>query len=423
MSAKVNIFPDFEKQAQERLTAVRKIKENEAKSIDLEKDFFELSTARFSGFLDNNTFNAAHLEGRGFPTVENEVLDEPTKIVEKSVLSEYTTLYDLRHVVQDILPDSRVSSCGYRPIIESEGVQLALRPDGSPAFSGLWKCGAVWLCPVCGYKISRVRQVEVYNILKYKRKVEDRSIFFLTLTVRHSIHERLSFLLELMKRVWRRLNKAKKFKSLFASMEYIRTFEILKSQKNGWHPHYHFALLFDNSNPEILPLLHDLISDWCSLTGSGVGSQNLKQANNESLADYITKFDLSSELTSGNFVKSGKGYTFLQMVHIFNETGESYLYDAIIEYQKALKGFRSISMSKGLKQFAMTDKEAINVVDIALRIFARFDFPLWKIIFNNRLVSGVLNAGKNGSIQEVIAFITSKSIAVVEFSGFIFLKN
>jgi len=141
--------------------------------------------------------------------------------------------------------------------------------DGSAYFCDVQTCASVWACPVCAAVIRQRRAVEVERIAQ-EHLAAGLSIGFLTVTFPHRNGEPLDDLLALLTRCWARLQQRRRYRNATAALDllgFIRATEVTYGRWNGWHPHLHNLLFFDQAvTDEALETLRDVISEcWADI--------------------------------------------------------------------------------------------------------------------------------------------------------------
>jgi len=366
-------------------------------SLEIQKQSLKLNQ-KVDHLLDNNTSNALLLNDRE--------------------LQQYS-LYDLKAVAKRTYPNERINICGWKSI-NNAPIQIGKSTDDKVRYSNLWRCGSVWTCPTCAYKIMKVRQAEIYHILKSK-KDQGKQIYFLTLTHRHTKDNSLESIIDSLRKTWRKLSKTSKHQSLFSDIDYIKTLEIKKSKSSGWHPHLHIVIISDKNLDYVQEKINSFIEDWIFQTGSDEVGQVFKQANTNGIANYIAKYDLSQELTTGQ-MKGGKGQTYLQMLKDLEQTGEAEIYYQLQEYLQATKNKKQFTFSRGLKKSVMTDKQITKLKDNVIEIIASIEIKAWHQIYNLHLEGNVLKFAEHLGIDGIYAYLIGKIPNLIKKDKLIFLE-
>lgn len=296
---------------------------------------------------------------------------------------------------------------------------------GKIFYNGLMKCGSVWRCPVCGFKIMKHRQDELYFMSsEWLRKGFE--ISFITLTMRHRASFKLEKSLEILLSEFRKFQCTKVYKNLEAQHEingFVRTLEITYGAENGWHPHLH--LLVFHKSKDIKDLHREFISGWCKRNKINAlhRSQRAKRVyNGDGVTEYVTKWDMTKEMTQ-NSVKNPHGserYTPYSMLKLlanreFDGFTQGVLHWRFIEYCKATKGRHFIVISKKMKAFfreekgedIKTDEEILQDEKVDTILF-KIDVDLWDTIAKDKRIfpAYILNAYENGGISCVLELLS-----------------
>lgn len=311
-------------------------------------------------------------------------------------------LYEQKQNIHKIINQSessnRVTYCG--KALDAGGVPLNLTPEKKAFFGLIARCGNRWLCPTCSAKASAGMGAKLITAFtNYQKK--KYHLHFITLTVLHTKKDRLNDLMQNMSAVWRKLGKSlKAFKDV---NEYFMTLEIKYNQKTGWHPHFH--ILTVQKTKDIKPL-KSIVKNWVQLnTNSSLKAQNIKQATNKELSNYITKSGLSYELTSSQN-KVSESYHPFELI----ELGEI---DAFKEYMKATYRRKMNYWSRGFWASATIEKFTENeLIDEGEKIeisLGKFEKNLWEYMRKNVSLGRVLQLAENEkTVSEIIDIMNIK---------------
>lgn len=320
---------------------------------------------------------------------------------------------------------SSVCLCGKKridaEIINSPVHLVKGENSGSLFYSGLMKCGSVWRCPVCSYKITKRRQLEVFELsnkwlgLTELTSEKKGRLSFITLTLRHDKYDDLSTLLDLLTSEFRKFQRTKVYKRLENEHNikgFIKTLEIKYSEKNGWHPHLH--LLYFHSSENTTPLYDEFLHSWCkrkNITAS-ISAQNARDVYTEKgIADYITKWDMSSEMTQSNLKQSANSERYTPFGILRKLTLGDFPHDEkgeiqrkkfevlFYKYARFTKGKHMIAISKNLRQEfkaydelssveIMTDEQILSDEKID-----RVELKIHPTLFNKMIFKGVHTLG------------------------------
>lgn len=238
----------------------------------------------------------------------------------------------------------RVSYCGTRCISKDAKFVNAVQGEkGGVYYQGMQRCGCIWFCPDCLYKLMKGRAEELYSQLgKYKE--QKKTVLFVTFTLQHRQGERLADLHKTLLKAFDFANKSRKWieAKKAAPVEYLRTLEVLLGS-NGWHPHIHSVFVGDDNLIKIIDIFRDLYKQELSRLGLVVNSHTvvIEKWNGkiDDMTDYLFKGMLEEELTGGGLKKSGVGKTFFELIDLGNDK-------ATTEYIEAMKGKRQYHHSK-----------------------------------------------------------------------------
>lgn len=305
-------------------------------------------------------------------------------------------------------------------------------------YSGLQTCGSAWVDPVCSGVIFDKRKFEVGAALDWARE-NGHSVWFITLTARHSKNMELASLLGGLNRAMRRVYAGKAFQQFKAAHGYlgsIRGTEITNG-RNGWHPHFHGLWFTAGGTLDELQAYVD--KAWAAaLKAEGLtGLRGIRAVVKESsmTADaYITKFgrdrdwDLDAEMTMWARKNGDRGgaspWDLLRAglrgvpEDVVGKPGERvYLQvqkrcrELFREYAAATKGLHSMRWSAGLKK-------AVGLVDVSddevaageanaveLVILARLTVAQWRVVVGNDLRGELLAVAGTGDYGLVAGFL------------------
>lgn len=330
-------------------------------------------------------------------------------------------IWRMRRISGD-LTGERVSWCGRR-IVTGTQVQL-LRGDeeGDGLFwSGLMRCGSVWLCPHCAHKITSHRAGEISAVVD--GAIGSGAVAgMLTLTIPHHRFQSCKELLGAVRGCWSKLKREREFKKLRKGVDYlgdVRSLEVTHGG-NGWHPHLHILSFSweDSADHEafcraIFPIWARIVAreGFGNCSESAFSYEPVRDA--EGVADYVSKWGISKEMAEGAMKKKGRagGRNPFEILAAIEEaqglpeglkgsfTGSlpdslpdsSKAQDIALfcEYARTFKGARQLTWSRGLKaQFLnqdLTDQEitekeksgeCVLVVDPKIwRAMVRQDLP------------------------------------------------
>ena len=318
----------------------------------------------------------------------------------------------------------RVRGCG-RFSIRPDGI-VQVRDNGvSAGFAGLASCGSIHACPVCNSKIQATRRLEL-GVMIATADSQGLVMAFGAKTLRHHAGQPLASLWPLQSDLWRAVTVDKSVRRLRKEMGFVGYARAAETTigLNGWHPHIHPTYFFSNI-PRTIQLLSDLqaaeTSAWINKAGRVGLDAPLSEAQHlhivtgagaaEQLGDYFTKaghqfgdsvaWDMTSTQT-----KTGRRWakTVTPWVLLAGaRAGDADALDLWHEYEKASKGKRVLTYSRGLRRRFGLDVEAtdeeIADAEIGTKDDALFEVMDWEPVRRNpRLGAGILAAARSGGL-------------------------
>lgn len=274
--------------------------------------------------------------------------------------------FGLQRIAKRLLPDERSLQCCHATVShQSEGSaeliwqreQTADGYEDRAYFSGIHRCGSVWLCPVCAHAVAAGRRNEL-NAAQTAAGEHGFGLSFVTQTIRHGADMPLSDTLERLADARRRLTSWRAFKELakrYGRIGEIRALEVTHGQ-NGWHPHLHMIWFHERAlsaedRQALQAELFDLWRKSCGRAGLPLPNEAhgvTVQAGNAA-ADYTSKWGFADELTRSQTKQGkGKGRTPWELLRDAADDGRAaWLWR---EYAAAFKGRRQLFWSRGLRE-------------------------------------------------------------------------
>jgi len=333
-------------------------------------------------------------------------------------------------VNQDIVRKSFISdsnfkgvcNCG-RNVIPDQDVEIWERARGQDevikvSYKNLIRCGSVWSCPECSYKIRTTRRDELMTMFKGLQS-DGYHLIFLTLTKRHKLVDSKYYDKSMFKSYtedWRKTNTCRIIRDLKAQfgINNIRTVDFTYSYVNGFHPHLHIVLAYKIEFKKLNPtIVGQIISEsytekWLSLNKSAtmecqkaevVGNQDYKYG--ESIMRYIAKVTLVHEMTDAKHAKNITGININPMaIPDMLRTGEYgyYTREQLIEIYRdfgfKVKGIRFMGYTKGLKEKYLieekTDQEVVTNTETLVKLLFAIEWAVWHYIVKQELKSDLL---------------------------------
>ena len=317
--------------------------------------------------LGNITSYSATLDTRAFQEIninEIKLISKRDSIKVKKVIGKY---------------NKRVNRCGRVRIMRTDTspVLVIKGEKGSYYYNAMQRCGLIWLCPDCNYKITKARAVELYEqLIIYKNR--GCNVYFVTFTLQHKSNDELNKLIDLLQKIFNASMTNRQLKKIREDIEYLRTLEITHGS-NGFHPHYHCLFVGSKDTLKYINMLVDLFKSELNKNGLQTNEHTciieLWNGNIDKMKDYLFKGLLERELTSGGLKKGRKGSkTFFELV--MDENTPS---GVIQEYITATKGKRQYHHSKGFfKDVRVKTDEEILKDDKASEVVCLIPYEIYQ---------------------------------------------
>lgn len=331
----------------------------------------------------------------------------------------------------------RTKKCG-RVTVTGDG-SVGVRANGtSVGYAGLATCGSVWACPVCNAKVQSVRRLEV-GVAIANVHANGGSVAFGAITVRHQRGDRLTPLLDVLAYGQARIARDKGVASIRAELGYLGRISALETTigANGWHPHRHPLALF--SRPVSERELWHLHAAEFRAFARGVIAKGYESPHEDgqsfaivtpgtdaALGEYFAKSQYSVdggafEMTGAQFKRGKRGsrtpWQLLESVRLTGDADDLVLWN---EYERATKGKRALTYSRGLRDLLGLGKEATDE-DVAAEEVGDvedtgFRVADWSPVVRNPLLgAGLLNAvGPGGNWGAGRGFAAAHGISIRE---------
>lgn len=165
--------------------------------------------------------------------------------------------FALQSVSRRIVPEFAIRHCFRTPqkgrAGRSSGVEVRVSTVSQRAFyAGLQTCGLLWVCPICGAKISERRRLELQAAI-HAWKAKGGAVALLTLTCPHNRGDALAGLLDRQAKALHAFFRNRQGRGLLQAMGvagHVRAWEVthgwLREDDNGWHPHFHILLFIEH---------------------------------------------------------------------------------------------------------------------------------------------------------------------------------
>lgn len=284
--------------------------------------------------------------------------------------------YEMKAAVESVLgTGSRQYKCQRMRIDKTKDIEVKVSTESGRAFfSGFQACGSVWLCAICGPKITERRRVEVADAIE-KAKADGYKVMLLTLTVPHGMGDDVRVVLASMKKGWAKTSQGRKAHAMRQDTGFVGSIRVLEVTygENGWHPHFHALLIMDTDMTpnQVEEAWWPLWRDGCVKAGLEAPSRQhgITVQDGAQAAHYVSKWGLESELTKGHLKKGKRSLTPWDLMRVMTfgpdhliispELRETLSRLGIdkdkaralwIVYAKTFKGQRQLIWSVGLRQ-------------------------------------------------------------------------
>ena len=272
-------------------------------------------------------------------------------------------------VIRKYLPAfSKKNYCKCHNTTRAAVVDLKRNPQTQRAYyDGVCSCATPLLCPVCSPRIMGYRSAEIMQAIHaWLAENPLNTCYMITLTLRHSLKDSLSVLLDLFKIARKYFWGHRTVKRLLHQSDQvgrITATEINFSVKSGWHPHQHILLFCKKTNFDKQVLQNIWLAALHSVGLSGVGGIAFDLIEARSAESYLTK--ISSEMALGVLkdARSRGSYSpFLLLAEVAD--GSLWAADRFAELFLASRNIHPLVWSKGLKaRFGIGDCSDQEITD------------------------------------------------------------
>lgn len=362
-------------------------------------------------------------------------LGTTTNIASKTADAETSThrKYRLQNAATRLLPGEKIASCmrcaapidpAYPGGGVHEHIEIHRADDGRVSLNNLMTCDRVWICPVCAAKIAERRREELRAV--YERS--GKYFALATFTLRHNLKTPLETSLDAIGVAFRRFKAGGWWQRLteeYGIIGNIRALEITYGYKNGWHPHIHMLMVFDDqpghANLEALEVA--MKKRWLGLLSrvgaSGTWDSAVDVSHDHArLAEYIAKHGYAPEsewteaeemTRSRSKTAKNKGLTPWGLLDKYDR-GDKQAGALFVEYATATKGKRQLWWSPGLRDLLnveelMQSEDSEEQPEAESTLFLNVHRAEWWILSLYRARPAVLDAVINNDLNEALRII------------------
>jgi hypothetical protein len=402
-----------------------KIQKNPLHTINYSSNKLSLNLQELAQSFDKQYFNSLKYKRASPLDINTDLVSHSIDLphIYKTLIHNMRRIAKTNYTVKEVKEKRRprIQYCGYSINgNDNTPVQMCSNDKGGLFFNGIANCGSYWRCPVCALKISENKK-ELLSGLITAHQERNKSIGFVTLTVRHKKIDRLKKNLEKILNNYRKFQTSRFYaKTDNGIIGQVKTLEITYSFDNGWHPHLHILFFYDhNDNKKIEKFQKDFISRWFKYADNNatLSAQNQKIITSD-VSDYLAKYDITSEMTKGQ-IKGSKGltpFTALSKIAVgdFKDHQEKrLLYGIYSEYVEYTQGRHFVNISNSLRkeysefiaEFDKTDEQIVNETTID-EILLKISIDVWKKIAIHDLQPLVLNKWKENGLDGVFNLLT-----------------
>ncbi len=328
----------------------------------------------------------------------------------------------MQNLAAQLLPTEKIAQClrHRAPITFEKNAMLFPSVEvhksdstGKAHFENLIVCDRVWGCPICAAKISEFRR----QVLTRALAKTDYQTILTTFTLSHHFDDSLVVLLDSILKAYRGLKSGRFWQDLKKDFNWlgdIRGLEVTYSARNGWHPHIHVLMVFENelSAKELKALgkrlkkrwiavleRFDMYADWEHGCDIRAGDEYIREyvAKWGRLPDVVKKssWTVEHEITKGHVKRSGlDGFSPFELLAAYGN-GDEDAGELFLEYYKCFKGRHQLQWSRGLKELLNIEEieaeiEEENASDDVDQMIVQIYKDDWRKICYNRARGRVL---------------------------------
>jgi len=350
----------------------------------------------------------------------------PTGLRAHPVGSGRRRMWELRTTVAGLLPGHRVGTCGHRVIPGRAPAIWQHRDTGTHYYGGVRHCGAIWVCPYCAARVSRIRSEELRVGVEHAQE-DGLIVTFLTFTAQHRPGHALRWLVDAATRAHRRMRGSRAWRRWAAAAGYrgsVRNLEVTWGAETGWHPHIHALWMTDH------PLTDVLTAELRVLYATAAAREGLYVDEDAGLyiapihahiEDYLAKLTRQTwapadEVAAGTCKLAHAGRLMpLQIAAaagVATDLVERDRYTRLWrEYARAYRGRRQLYWSRGLRQLLrlgveLTDSEVTNQqTEDGVEVYV-FTPRVWVRLRDSRRRLALLEAADAGGLPAIHALVT-----------------
>jgi len=270
----------------------------------------------------------------------------------------------------------------------SDTVSVVNSPKAGIRYSGVQTCGSI-TCPYCGPRIGQKRREEITAAVDSHRYWGGK-VLFGTLTLKHDRSERHEDVADAVASCWafatdgRGWARDKRDHGIIGT---VRVWETTWTPQNGWHVHVHVLLFLDGSRRAPKKLLGSMFKRWrtgalrLGRSAPLLIGQDLHEVTGEEAGEQLGGYFAKEAIARGRDEAEAMGW---ELTHPDSKTRSDSATPAEIlelasygvdrfkglwaEFEKSMKGRRTIAWSKGLRaelglDIELSDEEIAQAED------------------------------------------------------------
>lgn len=317
--------------------------------------------------------------------------------------------WELASAVKKITVNSRVSACMVG-CLQPHGAEIwRSRARHTSSVRGVIRCGAVWECPPCSFKVSVGRAKEVLAAIDGAQR-EGEGASLATFTFPHTRTDDLRDLVLKLSSAWRHFTQDRLWREMKSDLGItgtIRSQETTWGQSAAWHPHLHLLMLSKACSRAVIAAHREFYQVWadaCEYAGLPRPSttHGVDVRDGAHAAAYVSKWGLHAEVAL-SALKKGRDdrYTPWEILGQLLHTGETRWKHLWAEYVEGFRGHRQLTWSRGLKaRFGIgevsDDTLATEGGDEDERLWKIIPKAAWYRIYRSELIGQVLSLAAAG---------------------------
>jgi hypothetical protein len=277
-------------------------------------------------------------------------------------------------------------------------------------YKNLQLCKRLWLCPVCSSRVGRERRRGMERAIEAMRN-DGYALAFVTYTMQHDAGALLADEITRLNGAHAAMHSGRAWVQLERDFEWAGSIKACEVTYGAfsWHWHLH-EIGFIADDRSIEDLQQSLRTAWWkSLSDYGDERSNehaliVKRANS-AVRDYVSKWGIVPELTSGQDKASRNGGVLpfqLPDAALNGQMSEARSHQLFDEYAAATKGIKQLWASPNLRKYFKKDAPLPEPGDVALAPLARLPIEIWREVRRQGKRAALLRAAENDQLGEFL---------------------